>query len=417
MALIELVAADPAEVVAAGVEEELLEEVAGVVGCGRVPGADFAVEIEQGVVLVLDAGVARLFFEGSADILADIARVDGLEHGEDAFGGAELLFEVAEGGFAGTLITGIDGLPVLFEPGVVAVAGDEAGDVDGADEGRDGDLALPVDFNVEDVAVRGFEFEPGTACGDELAVAEALAGGLVGFDGVVDAGGADELGDDDALGAVDDEGAPVGHEGEVAEEEALFLDFAGVFDAEFDIDEERRGVGHVALAAFVHGGLRLAELVLAEDEVHPVAGEVLDWGEFVEELPEAFPLKPFEGIELDADEVGEVEDFGDAAVGLDGEWGNSAPRDHVTRSGHPVATPSGLMGRMAQCGAGPRRDGTGGCDGHRKPGTIVRRWGRWRQRLRLNQTGALPTGGRVLRGRSCWLFARSIGRDGAAGQA
>ena len=43
---------------------------------------------------------------------------------------------------------------------------------------------------------------------------------------ILHARGADELGDDDALGAVDDEGALVGHHGEVAHEDELLLDLA-----------------------------------------------------------------------------------------------------------------------------------------------------------------------------------------------
>ena len=44
----------------------------------------------------------------------------------------------------------------------------------------------------------------------------------------VDAGRADELRDDDTLGAVDDEGALVGHQREVAHEDRLALDLAGL---------------------------------------------------------------------------------------------------------------------------------------------------------------------------------------------
>ncbi len=50
------------------------------------------------------------------------------------------------------------------------------------------------------------------------------------------------------------------HDGEVAEEEALFLDLAGLLDAEFDVDEEGRGVGHVAFATFFFGVLWVREV-------------------------------------------------------------------------------------------------------------------------------------------------------------
>ena len=75
-----------------------------------------------------------------------------------------------------------------------------------------------------------------------------------------------QLADDDALGAVDDERAVVGHQRNVAEEDFLFLDVADILRAgvgilvvngEADGDLERRGIGHAAFLAFVHVVLEL----------------------------------------------------------------------------------------------------------------------------------------------------------------
>ena len=84
----------------------------------------------------------------------------------------------------------------------------------------------------------------------------------------VDARRADELRHDDALGAVDDEGALVGHEREVAHEDRLGLDLAGLVVHELGGDEQRRGVGEVLLAALVDGVLRRLEAVVAERQRH-----------------------------------------------------------------------------------------------------------------------------------------------------
>ena len=91
---------------------------------------------------------------------------------------------------------------------------------------------------------------------DDLGGEDVLVGGLVGGALEVDAGRADQLGDDDTLGAVDDEGALVGHQREVAHEDRLALDLAGLVVHELGGDEERRGVGEVLLLALLDGVLR-----------------------------------------------------------------------------------------------------------------------------------------------------------------
>jgi hypothetical protein len=83
------------------------------------------------------------------------------------------------------------------------------------------------------------------------------------------------LRDDDALGAVHDEGAVVRHERHVAHVDVLLLDVldgAGLgvrVDIEHDEAQrhlERRGEGHAPLAALVHVVLRRLERVLHELE-------------------------------------------------------------------------------------------------------------------------------------------------------
>ena len=51
--------------------------------------------------------------------------------------------------------------------------------IDGAQQGRDRDLAFPVDLDREDVLVRGLELEPCASAGDQLCGAELSAGGRV----------------------------------------------------------------------------------------------------------------------------------------------------------------------------------------------------------------------------------------------
>ena len=75
-----------------------------------------------------------------------------------------------------------------------------------------------------------------------------------------------QLADNDALGAVDDERAVLGHQRNVAVENFLFLDVANglragvgilVVNSQTDGDFQRRGIRHAALLAFVHVVLQL----------------------------------------------------------------------------------------------------------------------------------------------------------------
>ena len=147
-------------------------------------------------------------------------------------------------------------------------------------------LAAPVDAHKDDVLGVELEVEPRAAVGDDAGREQVLAGG-VGLALVVveeHAGRAVHLADDDALGAVDDEGAVGRHERHVAHVDVLLLHVldglgAGLLvhvehdQAQFDL--ERRGEGHVALLALVDVVLGRLELVALEVERGP-AREVGD---------------------------------------------------------------------------------------------------------------------------------------------
>src|SRR5262245_3861777 len=99
------------------------------------------------------------------------------------------------------------------------------------------------------------------------------------------AGRAMHLRYDHPLGAVDDEGAVVGHERDVAHVDILLLDVfhrlgAGLLvDIEHDEAQrhfERRGIGHAALAALVDVVFRGLEFVL-DDFEHRRVGKIRDW--------------------------------------------------------------------------------------------------------------------------------------------
>ena len=78
----------------------------------------------------------------------------------------------------------------FVEGGVAGVFGQKLRLVDGTEQCGDGDLALAVYFDGDDVLVGGLKLQPGASVRDELCVAEVAAAGGVTFQGQVDAGGA-----------------------------------------------------------------------------------------------------------------------------------------------------------------------------------------------------------------------------------
>ena len=206
-ARVELVAAHAREVVALGVEEQLVEQVAGVVDRRRLARALLLEQLDQRALLALgDLGVGL-------DRVADVERV--LEHLEDL-----LVLDVAHR----------------------------------AQQHGDRQLALAVDADEDLALLVDLELEPRAAGRHQVRDEDLLLAVLRLHH--VGARRADELRDDHALGAVDDEGAPVGHPREVAHEDGLLADLTGLAVLERDLDGQRARVGEVLLAALRDRGRR-----------------------------------------------------------------------------------------------------------------------------------------------------------------
>src|SRR4051812_46972066 len=234
-AAVELVAADPREVVALGVEEELVQQRLRVVDARRLARALLLEQLDERALLGL--GVLRV----GVDRVADVEAV--VEEAEDLL--VRLVAHRAQQDGDRQLALAVD-----------------------ADE----DLALLVDLELEPRAARGHQVR------DEDLLLAVLGLHQVG------ARRADQLRDDDALGAVDDEGAALGHPREVAHEDRLLADLARLAVDEGDGDGERPRIGQILLAALLDGGDRRVEDELAEIDGE-VAGVVLDRRDVVDRLP------------------------------------------------------------------------------------------------------------------------------------
>ena len=170
-----------------------------------------------------------------------------------------------------------------------------------------------------------------------------------------DARRAVHLGDDDALGAVDDEGAVVGHERHVAHVDVLLLDVldragAGIrIDVEHDEPQrhlERRGIGHAALAALVDVVFRRLEGVFHELEQGRVR-EIRDREHGLEDglqaLLAAAALRLLDHQELvvgrllNLDEVRHLRDFLDLSEKLPNALATDQRIGHSDLAPHPTA--------------------------------------------------------------------------------
>jgi hypothetical protein len=275
---VDLVPADLREVVALRVEVEVVEQRLGRLDRGRLARTELPVDVEECVL----AGLGRVLLERRAHRVVVAELLEDL-----ALGPAERLEQ--------------DGHRLL---------------------------ALAVEADADLVALVDLELEPRTARRDDLRREDVLVARLVGGALEVGTRGANELRDDDALGAVDDERALLGHEREVAHEHGLLLDLARVVVHELGLDVQRGRVGGVALLALLHRVLRVRELGVGEAQGHG-ALEVFDRGDFLEDVGEAgrrcnarvalfrglghagLPAlvadEPVKGLSLEGQQVGDVE--------------------------------------------------------------------------------------------------------------
>ena len=278
---VQLVAADPGQVVALGVEKGVLEVLAGGLDRQGLTGPGPLVDLEQ-----------RLLLGGGEALLLLPLALEEVEVADEAL--EEGVVAVAE-------------RPQQDERGEPALAGHPG-------PGRHVLGGLGLDVELDPLAAVGVD----GAGEDGLGVPAGLED---------DARRADQLAHDHPLGAVDDEGAAVRHHREVPHEDGLLLDLAGGGVEEPRPDEHRGGVRHVLLLALLHRELgRRAQVGVGRVELEleaELAGEVLDGADVVEGLGQALVEEPLERVALDRDQVGQGQRLVD--VGERDAFGASGP--------------------------------------------------------------------------------------------
>ena len=149
---------------------------------------------------------------------------------------------------------------------------------EGTHQHGSGQLPAPVDPHENRILRIEFEVEPGAAIGNNPSAVEQLPGG-VGLAPIMveeHPGGTVQLGNNDPLRTVDDEGAVLRHHGHFAHVDFLLFDFLDglvarlfIVDDELDRHPKRHGVGGAPENAFfnVEGGL-------AEAIAHVIQGSI-----------------------------------------------------------------------------------------------------------------------------------------------
>ena len=256
---VQLVAADPGQVVALRVEEELLHQRPRRVHRRRLARALLLEQLHERPLL----GLGRL--RVGLDRVADVDRV----------------------------VEQLQDLLVLDEAHRAQQHGDR-------------ELALAVDARVDAALLVDLELEPGAArrhqVGDEDLLLAVLRLHHVG------AGGAHELGDDHPLGAVDDEGAALRHPREVPHEHGLLADLTGLAVLERDLDVQGARIGDVLLTA-LGDRVRRARRTRSPEDDREATGVVLDRRDVVDRLPQQPLLRIGEMLEGEALDVDQVWDF------------------------------------------------------------------------------------------------------------
>ena len=252
---VELVASHRAQVIAAGVKEEVVDKGLGGVHRGRLAGTQLPVNLQQSLLV----GLAGILIQRGAD--------------------------------GGVVAEVVQNLPVRAQ----SHSPDEAGY---------GELAVFINADPKQLVGIGFVLQPGAPVGNDLTGKNGQVGFGIDLLAVIDAGGADDLGDHHALCAVDDKGAGFGHKREIAHKDFLLLQLLGLLIAQAHADLQGSGVVdvpglallHIIFWRFVHAEVNKAQLQgtrIVADDAH-----------IGEHLPQSGVQEPLVGVLLNLQQVG-----------------------------------------------------------------------------------------------------------------
>ena len=183
-----------------------------------------------------------------------------------------------------------------------------AGKTEGTNKGRDRDLSVLVDADIEHIVLVGLVFEPGTSVRDNGGRVEFLTGLVMGHT-IIYTGGTDQLRNDGTFRTVDDEGTAFRHDRELAHLDDRLLDESGLLVGETRSQMDAGRIGGPVRLALLDGvfGFFIHRIVdELEDEITGVVGNFPDVSE---DFLQTDIQEPLVRILLDLDEVRHLHDF------------------------------------------------------------------------------------------------------------
>lgn len=190
-----------------------------------------------------------------------------------------------------------------------------AAEAERAEQNRRGQFPRAVDVHPKDVLRILLKFQPGAAGRHHRRVVN-FAAGLVHLAPVVNAGASDQLRDDHAFRAVDDERAVVRHQRKIPHEYFLIDDFVRHLVDEANLDSQREGERRVSFAAFLFAVFRRPFQRVIQEVQFKVVGIIRDRRKVLEHLADPLADKTVVGVLLDFDKIGNFNRFLDLAESL-----------------------------------------------------------------------------------------------------
>ncbi len=259
--LVEFVSADLGEIISAGIKEHRVDQAVRALDGKRLAGTDLLVQFQKTALVV----VGDILDKAGADLGLITEEIEDLLIGADS---------------------------------------------ERTNEDRDRNLPGAVYSDIEYVVRVRLILQPGASVGDHRAGEELLAEFIL-IDTVIDAGGTDQLADDDTLRAVDHERSRARHKRKISHEDLLFLDFLVVFLVEkTHFYHKRCCVSSISFLALLDGILDFifAEFIADKGQTQPSA-EILDRRDVIKDLLQTLLKKPLVRIRLHFDQVGHGQHF------------------------------------------------------------------------------------------------------------
>ena len=175
-----------------------------------------------------------------------------------------------------------------------------------ADKDGQRHLAVLIDTDVHDVVHVGLVLYPCAAVRDDLSGVDELSA-LVEVMVIVHAGRADDLRNDNALRAVDDKGTVLGHQREVAHEYLLDDRRTCSLVEKADGHAERCGVVNVSLLALLYRVLGLGVYRVVDELDLEISRIIGDRGDITKNFHQSLTAEPLVGLLLNINEIRQVQ--------------------------------------------------------------------------------------------------------------